>query len=59
MYKYDTEEELAEYEDLLSDDIKRVKKMVKFKSEGVGVVASTLGSLEALLVGIRFILRSS
>lgn len=50
MYKYENDEDLAEYEDLLSDDIKRVKKMVKFKSEGVGVVASTLGSLEALLV---------
>jgi translation initiation factor IF-2 len=52
MYKYTDDEELEEIHDLLSDDIDRVRKMVKFRSEGVGVVASTLGSLEALLVDI-------
>ena len=31
------------------EDIKKVKKKVKLKKEGVGVAASTLGSLEALL----------
>lgn len=53
MYKYADDEELEDIHDLLADDIDRVRKMVKFKSEGVGVVASTLGSLEALLVGNR------
>jgi translation initiation factor IF-2 len=50
MYKYTEDEELEEIHELLADDIDRVRKMVKFKTEGVGVVASTLGSLEALLV---------
>ena len=52
MYKYEDDDELEGLHDLLSDDIDRVRKMVKFKNEGVGVIASTLGSLEALLVGI-------
>lgn len=51
MYKYQSDDELPDIHELLADDIDRVRKMVKFKHEGVGVVASTLGSLEALLVG--------
>lgn len=53
LYKYESEEDYEAYCELLQDDIKKVKKMVKFKNEGVGVVASTLGSLEALLVDSR------
>ncbi len=34
-------------------DIKKVKKLVKLKDHGVGVAASTLGSLEALLVYLK------
>lgn len=51
MYKYNSDDELPDIHELLADDISRVRKMVKFKNEGVGVIASTLGSLEALLVG--------
>lgn len=50
MFRYETEEELEEYKEVLYEDVARVRKMVKFKSEGVAVIASTLGSLEALLV---------
>ena len=49
IYKYKTEEELEEYSNLLNEDIKKIKKKVKLSKEGVGVAASTLGSLEALL----------
>lgn len=49
VYKYKTEEELEEYSSFLNEDIKKVKKKVKLSKEGVGVAASTLGSLEALL----------
>ena len=49
IYKYDTEEECEEYCEFLKDDIKKVKKIIRLKKEGVGVAASTLGSLEALL----------
>ena len=38
---------------MLDEDIKKVKKMIKLKPEGVGVAASTLGSLEALLVYLK------
>lgn len=53
VYKYETEEERKEYEKLLNADIKKIKKKVKLKKEGVGVAASTLGSLEALLVYLK------
>ena len=56
MYRYDDDEELPSLRELLVDDIQRVRKLVKFKSEGVGVIASTLGSLEALLVELLLIL---
>lgn len=45
--------QLPEFADILSGDIKRVKKIVKTGDEGVGVAASTLGSLEALLVYLK------
>ena len=53
LYKYETEEELEKYKDFLLQDIKSIKKSVKLKKEGVGVAASTLGSLEALLVFLK------
>lgn len=49
VYKYKTDEELEEYSNMLNEDIKKIKKKVKLSKEGVGVAASTLGSLEALL----------
>jgi translation initiation factor 5B len=52
LYKYTSDDELHDIHELLSDDINRVRKMVKFRNEGVGVIASTLGSLEALLVSL-------
>jgi len=53
VYKYTTEEELEEYKEELKGDIKRVRKTVKLVNEGVCVAASTLGSLEALLVFLK------
>jgi translation initiation factor 5B len=53
VYIYDTEEELEGYREELKADIKRVRKTVKLVSEGVCVAASTLGSLEALLVFLK------
>lgn len=53
IYKYEDEEELDAYKMLLAKDIKKVKKKIKLKKEGVGVAASTLGSLEALLVFLK------
>ncbi len=41
------------YLELLNKDIDKVKKNVKLKKVGVGVAASTLGSLEALLVFLK------
>ena len=49
LYKYNTDEEREMYKKMLIEDIKKVKRKVKLKKEGVGVAASTLGSLEALL----------
>lgn len=53
LFKYETEEQLEEYSEVLSQDIKRIRKKFKLKQEGIGVAASTLGSLEALLVFLR------
>lgn len=53
VYKYETEQQLAEFKEILNKDIKKVKKNVKLKPVGVGVAASTLGSLEALLVYLK------
>lgn len=53
IYKYETEDEMKEYSKMLEDDIKKVKKTIKLKKEGVGVAASTLGSLEALLIFLK------
>lgn len=53
IYKYNDEEELEAYKMLLAKDIKKVKKKIKLRREGVGVAASTLGSLEALLVFLK------
>ncbi len=50
IYKYETEEEKQNYIKYLQEDIKRVKKKIKLKKEGVGLAASTLGSLEAILI---------
>ena len=52
-YKYNTTEELNEYSEELIDDIKKIKKTIKLSPEGVGVAASSLGSLEALLIYLR------
>ena len=53
IYKYEDEEELDAYKMLLAKDIKKIKKKIKLKKEGVAVAASTLGSLEALLVFLK------
>lgn len=53
IYKYETEEEAEKYKEELNSDIKNIKKKFKLKKEGVGVAASTLGSLEALLVFLK------
>jgi translation initiation factor IF-2 len=53
VFKYETEEELAHFKEILNKDIKKIKKNVKLKPIGVGVAASTLGSLEALLVYLK------
>lgn len=53
VFKYQTEEELEQYKEILNKDIKKIKKNVKLKPIGVGVAASTLGSLEALLVYLK------
>lgn len=53
IYRYENEDELEAYKLLLDRDIKKVKKKIKLKKEGVGVAASTLGSLEALLVFLK------
>jgi translation initiation factor 5B len=55
LYKYTNDDELPEIHELLAEDIAKVRKMVKFKNEGVGVIASTLGSLEALLVRLSLL----
>lgn len=53
IYKLNDESQKSDYIQLLDEDIKKVKKMIKLKKEGVGVAASTLGSLEALLVYLK------
>jgi len=53
IYKYQSDEELSLYAEDLKDDIKKVKKIIKLSKEGVGVAASSLGSLEALLVFLK------
>jgi len=53
LYVYKNEEEKERYIKLLNEDVKRVKTKIKLKKEGVGVAASTLGSLEALLVYLK------
>lgn len=53
VFKYNTQEELDAYAVELQSDIKRVKKVIRMSSKGVGVAASSLGSLEALLVFLK------
>lgn len=53
IFKFDTQEQLDVYSVELQRDIKRVKKIIKLANEGVGVAASSLGSLEALLVFLK------
>ena len=53
VFRYNTPEECDEYSVELQKDIKRVKKTIKLVKEGVGVAASSLGSLEALLVFLK------
>lgn len=53
IFKYDSQEQLDAYSVELQADIKRVKKIIKLSNEGVGVAASSLGSLEALLVFLK------
>ncbi len=53
IYTYKNEEEKAKYTAFLNDDLNKVKRKIKLKKEGVGVAASTLGSLEALLVYLK------
>lgn len=43
------EQDVEEYKGVLLDEIKKIKKSIKVKEQGVLVAASTLGSLEALL----------
>lgn len=47
------EEDVERHSAALAADISRVKKIIRPGAEGVGVAASTLGSLEALLVFLR------
>lgn len=53
VFRYDTTEEADLFSEELQKDIKRVKKIIKLSKEGVGVAASSLGSLEALLVFLK------
>jgi len=53
IYRYETQEQLDMYSQELKADIKRIRKNVKLVTEGVCVAASTLGSLEALLVFLK------
>ena len=49
LYLANTQEEEDLAFDLARNDFDTVKKKVKLQNQGVGVAASTLGSLEALL----------
>lgn len=53
LFKYTNLEQLEEYKSELKSEIKKIKKTIKLKPEGVGVAASTLGSLEALLIFLK------
>lgn len=53
LYLINDESNKPEYLKFLEEDIKKVKKTIKLSKEGVGVAASTLGSLEALLVFLK------
>lgn len=50
MYIARNEEEVEYYKNELKQELKKVKKSIKLSPQGVCVAASTLGSLEALLV---------
>lgn len=53
IFRVDADDQVEGFKDLLSADIAKVKKTVKTKKDGVGVAASTLGALEALLIFLR------
>jgi translation initiation factor 5B len=49
LYVYQNEDQLEEYSKLLLKEFDEIKKKMKLSKQGVVVMASTLGSLEALL----------
>ncbi len=44
-----TEDEIEDAKAIVNNEFENVKKKIKLENSGVGVAASTLGSLEALL----------
>ena len=53
MYVYRNEEELKMFTEELMTEFEEVKKRIKLSKQGVVVMASTLGSLEALLTFLK------
>ncbi len=53
MYVANTDEELEYAYEQVEKELLEVKKKIKLEVHGVGVAASTLGSLEALLVFLK------
>ncbi|CAD8091685.1 unnamed protein product [Paramecium sonneborni] len=49
MYLANTQDDIDKATDLINNEMEEVKKYIKLQNQGVGVAASTLGSLEALL----------
>ncbi|CAD8169001.1 unnamed protein product [Paramecium octaurelia] len=49
MYLANTQEDIDKATEIINNEMEEVKKYIKLQNQGVGVAASTLGSLEALL----------